>query len=129
MLGEAGRTLAEDHPGSSFALDVQGGPRALQPQAAEEACHIAQEALRNAFRHAGPSAITLLLAYNADQLMVDVTDNGRGFAQGSKAGHWGLVGMRERAARIGAALSIDSAAGAGTKVVLRVPAQLAYMET
>lgn len=126
VLQEAGRTLSEHHAGSSFALAVQGLSRPLQPRVSEEACQIAQEALRNAFRHAGPCAVTLLLAYDAEQLLVEVADQGAGFTQASKAGHWGLVGMRERAARIGATLTVDSAPGFGTKVTLRVPARLAY---
>jgi len=68
----------------------------------------------------------LLLSYGAGQLLVEVADNGAGFIQEGKAGHWGLVGMRERAARIGATLAIDSTPGAGTRVTLRVPARLAY---
>jgi signal transduction histidine kinase/ligand-binding sensor domain-containing protein len=126
VLEETGRTLSEHHAGSSFALTVEGASRPLQPQVSEEACNIAQEALRNAFHHAGPCAVTLLLSYGAGQLLVEVADNGAGFIQEGKAGHWGLVGMRERGARIGATLAIDSTPGAGTRVTLRVPARLAY---
>jgi signal transduction histidine kinase len=126
VLEENGRTLSEHSAGSSFALTVEGLSRPLLPQVEEEACHIAQEALRNAFNHAGPSAVTVLLCFGPEQLLIEVADNGAGFVQAAKEGHWGLVGMRERAERIGASLSIDSAPGAGTRVTLRVPAQLAY---
>ena len=49
-------------------------------------------------------------------------------AHGSKQGHFGLIGMRERAERIGGALSIDSGAGKGTEVILTLPAPVAYAE-
>jgi glucose-6-phosphate-specific signal transduction histidine kinase len=49
-------------------------------------------------------------------------------AHGSKDGHFGLIGMRERATRIGGALSIHSDAGKGTDVLLTLPAPLAYAE-
>jgi nitrate/nitrite-specific signal transduction histidine kinase len=52
-----------------------------------------------------------------------VRDDGRGFdpSQASPTGHWGLIGMRERAASIGATLTVTSAPGAGTEVVLVLP--------
>ncbi|PTL80200.1 sensor histidine kinase [Vitiosangium sp. GDMCC 1.1324] len=121
VLEETGLTLSEHYPGTSFALSLQGELRPLMAPVAEEVCNIAQEALRNAFRHAGPCAVRLLLDYQPGQLLVEVSDTGSGFAQAARAGHWGLVGMRERAARIGATLAVDSALGAGTRVALRVP--------
>ncbi|HEY1152191.1 MAG TPA: two-component regulator propeller domain-containing protein [Pseudoduganella sp.] len=126
VLEETGRALAEHSPGSMFALTVEGLSRPLLPQAEEEACNIAQEAVRNAFNHAGPCAVTLLLCFGPEQLLIEVADDGAGFIPVPKEGRWGLVGMRERAERIGASLDIDSAPGAGTRVTLRVPAQQAY---
>jgi len=93
---------------------------------AEEIADIAREAMRNAFRHAGASRIDVRLAYYGRQLALDVADDGRGIEDavlraGGRAGHWGLLGMRERAARIGGRLNIDSGAGRGTTVRLVAP--------
>ena len=66
------------------------------------------------------------LVYGAYQLALEVTDDGCGIEDavlraGRREGHWGLVGMRERAARIAGQLQIDSSASHGTKVGLLVP--------
>ena len=58
-------------------------------------------------------------------MRLQVIDDGRGFDPGAvvaaKAGHFGLVGLRERAARLGATLSLDSRPGSGTTVEIVVP--------
>jgi signal transduction histidine kinase len=90
---------------------------------------IAREAVTNALRHtagavtvecgAGPKAFTLCVAD---------TGAGLGAFRTGKAGHFGLTGMRERAAQIGARLQIEDGEGGGTRVLLTVPASLAYPE-
>jgi signal transduction histidine kinase len=57
-------------------------------------------------------------------LVLDVTDNGRGFDPADVApdGHFGLANMRDRAAALGGDLTISSAAGAGTHIIVRIPA-------
>ena len=64
------------------------------------------------------------------EIRVFVRDNGRGIdadvIKTGSEGHWGIVGMRERAQRIGGTLKIRSRAAAGTEVELRIPAQVAY---
>lgn len=63
------------------------------------------------------------LNYGWRRLRVTIADNGHGFeldGDGTGAGHWGLLGMRERASRIGARLSVESAPGSGTRVALDV---------
>ncbi len=94
----------------------------LDPTASAEAYRIVQEALGNAARHSGASAVQVTLARSAGLLRVVVADNGRGFdpAVGHQSG-LGLVGMRERAVLLGGTLHIDSAPGNGTRVVLEVP--------
>jgi signal transduction histidine kinase len=61
--------------------------------------------------------------YTPRELRVRVRDDGRGFdpALTGAVGHWGLMGMRERAAAIGARLTVKSAPGRGTDVLLVVP--------
>jgi signal transduction histidine kinase len=66
------------------------------------------------------------LDYEQNEVALEVRDDGKGFEAGSEAasppGHYGLTGMRERAAAIGARLDVTSAPGEGTTVRLRVPA-------
>lgn len=87
---------------------------------------IAQEAVTNALRHAGPRRVTLRLRPIEEGLELSVDDDGRGFRTGGVNGSArtgiGLIGIRERAAMLGADLSIESEPGRGTRVRLVVPA-------
>jgi len=88
---------------------------------------IAQEALHNAIQHADASEIALRLTQYPDRLRMTITDDGRGIANSSDLrrfvaeGHFGLAGMRERAAMIGGHLEVQSALDYGTVVILEVP--------
>ncbi len=88
---------------------------------------IAQEALHNAIQHADASEIAVRLTQYPDRLRMTVTDDGRGIAGGSDLprfvaeGHFGLAGMRERAAMIGGRLEVQTAPDYGTVVILEVP--------
>jgi len=89
---------------------------------------ITQEALSNVWRHAGATRASIELAYLPERLQLSIRDNGRGFAPRDNldAGHdsqggLGLLGMRERAALIGAALKINSSPGDGCHVELSLP--------
>jgi len=109
----------------TIRLSVSGRERRL-PAAHETAVlRIAQEAVANAVRHARARTIRLRLAYGTRRLRVAVIDDGRGFTVEedfrSYAGHWGLLGMQERAAGLGGALVVRSAPGRGTKVALLLP--------
>lgn len=126
VIGDALDKLQESYPGIAARLDVSGSAVRLEPALAEEVAEIAREALRNAFRHAGATRIDVRLAYGPGQLVLEVADDGRGIEDavlqaGGCEGHWGLVGMRERAARIGGRLRVDSAAGQGTTVGVTAP--------
>lgn len=126
VIGDALCRLQESYPGIAARLDVSGSAVHLEPALAEEVAEIAREAMRNAFRHAGATRIDVRLVYGRGQLELEVADDGRGIAEavlkaGRIDGHWGLVGMRERAARIGGRLSVDSAAGQGARVGVTVP--------
>ncbi|GAA4698511.1 GAF domain-containing sensor histidine kinase [Streptomyces youssoufiensis] len=101
------------------------GVRAL-PSAQEEALlRVAQEALHNALRHAGASRVEVTLArHGASGALLSVRDDGRGFdplAVRRAGRHLGLVSMRDRAAAVGGALTVESAPGEGTLIEMEVP--------
>nr|WP_229520045.1 ATP-binding protein [Massilia oculi] len=126
VIDDALRRLQDDHPGVAAGFEVDGSAVRLAPALAEEVAEIAREAMRNAFRHAGAARIDVRLTYGRRRLALEVADDGGGIAEavlqaGRRDGHWGLVGMRERAAQIGGQLTVDSRAGRGTTVRLTVP--------
>ncbi|WP_425258938.1 sensor histidine kinase [Rubrivivax sp. RP6-9] len=129
-LANACRTLADAWPGPRCELMVEGTPRELNVLVSEEAERVAREALTNALRHAGARNVLVRLAYDRDALRLKVQDDGRGFPSGTDAGlerpgHFGMAGMRERAARIGGQLNLRSG-DQGTTVTLCVGAATAY---
>jgi signal transduction histidine kinase len=123
-----GRELLGDKS-TTFAIDVVGRQRELRPRAWAEAYAICREALSNAARHANASASVLKLSYLND-LEIVVSDDGIGMSarmiSKGRCGHFGLNGMRERAAGLGARLSLESRRGAGTTVILTIPGDVAY---
>jgi len=112
-----------------FRIVVDGETRPLSPLIRDEVYRIGREALVNAFRHSGSSTIEMQICYSAD-LRLSVRDQGRGIDQeilrSGRDGHFGLVGMRERAEGIGAQLKMWSRAQAGTEVLLTVPGHIAF---
>jgi signal transduction histidine kinase/ligand-binding sensor domain-containing protein len=124
--------LSERGP-AAVTVRVQGVARSLRQSTRAELLSVGREAMLNAQKHARASTIELLLSYEADVLRLRVSDDGQGMAEalmlGSQAtpGHWGLAGMRERAAVMGAALTIHRDDGQRTAVELIVPAALAYV--
>jgi signal transduction histidine kinase len=98
----------------------------LSEEAALAVYRIAQEALHNAIQHADASEIAVQLTQYPDRLRMTITDDGRGIPNGTDlrrfvaAGHFGLAGMRERAAMIGGTLDVQSAPDYGTVVVLEI---------
>jgi signal transduction histidine kinase len=111
-------------------LTVEGDPVELHPLVREEALLISREALANAFLHANARNLEVELSYGSRALRIRVRDDGTGISPNvmskGREGHWGLVGMRERARKIRGQLDIWSTPGAGTEVELVVPADIAY---
>ena len=110
-------------------LALEGEPWPLSPGVEDQVFRIAQEALTNALKHAQAGRLRLELGFGAEALELRVEDDGRGFdaAVPKAAGHFGLVGMRERAAKVGGILDVRSAEGRGTTVRLTVPRQRAAL--
>jgi signal transduction histidine kinase len=108
-------------------LHVQGRPRRVQPQVLWELWHLAREALTNAARHSGGSALRVSVAFFPESLLLEIADNGAGWdGRPAGPGHHGLDHMRRRAQAIGAELEIDTAPGRGTRVRVSVPAERAF---
>ncbi len=94
----------------------------LPPGVGLSVYRVCQESLTNVLKHAGPSAsVTVLLRWDATQLTLDVTDDGRGAAAASDGAGHGLVGMRERATMFGGSLSAGPRPGGGFRVHLELP--------
>jgi signal transduction histidine kinase len=104
------------------AVKFSGGPVPRLPAAREEAAYrIAQEALHNALRHAAADLVTVTVQAADGSMVLEVTDDGRGFDPAAPSRRSGLASMRERARAAGGRLKVLSRPGAGTTVRLEVP--------
>jgi PAS domain S-box-containing protein len=89
---------------------------------------IAQEALNNIAKHARAENVDVILERRPDQVSLIIEDDGVGFEQGNGSSPhqgFGLLGMQERAALVGATVQIESAAGEGTTIIVRMPVVVA----
>ena len=114
----------QDRTGIACTLDARVRGRRLPLQMEQEVWRILQEALTNVERHAGARRVWVSWTTSADHARLEVRDDGCGFRPGTVTSErYGLTGMRERAAAIGAQLSIDSEPDFGThiQVDLEVP--------
>lgn len=105
-------------------LRITGEYRRAARSTEDEVMRIATEAISNVERHSGATEMAVELSYAADNLRLQVRDNGRGFDYPSSramADHYGLRGLEERAALLQAHLTIESIAGQGTTVTLIAP--------
>jgi signal transduction histidine kinase len=109
-------------------LEREGTARPYPPRVEAEIVGIAGEAMTNARFHSGCRTVWVTSGYERRELRVVVRDDGRGFdpSHATPTGHWGLIGMRERAASIGARLILTSAPGAGTEVVIVLPERFGW---
>jgi len=125
------RAAAEETDASSLSVTCTstGDPRCIHPIVADEVYRIAHETVRNARMHASASKLLLELEYG-QRLILRITDDGIGMdsalLEQGRPGHFGLQGMRERAAHIEGKLTITSAPGAGTVVTLIVAGGIAF---
>ena len=122
------RAAAEDGVrGTELRLeyDVRGTLQPLDPEAEAVVFRVLQEAIANVVKHADAHAVRVGLTYEIRGVRLSVTDDGRGFAVDpdfrAYGGHWGLLGMRERASQIRARLAVRSVPGQGSEILLLVP--------
>jgi len=115
----------EGNHGLESTCSIFGAYRRLAPGTEQEILRVAQEAIQNVRKHAGARMLFVQLDYGPQEIALEVRDDGQGFApdEAPAPGHYGLTGMRERAAVIGGKLEVTSEPGAGTTVRLRVTAR------
>ena len=120
-LEEAARRFGE-HTGIHVLVDFDARARGLDPEAADSLRGIVEEALRNVELHASASRVGVYLAAREDGgVTLVIADDGRGFdPRRARAGHFGLIGMRERAEMMGARFTVDSGPE-GTRIVVVAP--------
>ncbi|HEV7684291.1 MAG TPA: two-component regulator propeller domain-containing protein [Pyrinomonadaceae bacterium] len=123
-LSETARRLTSE-TSVQARVEVNGIFRPLPALVEDNLLRIGQEAMNNAVKHAGAQQISVNLIFAARRVQLSVRDDGRGFdkqwAANGKTGHFGLIGMRERAEQIGGTFSVNSAPGSGTEVIADVP--------
>jgi signal transduction histidine kinase len=115
--------------GISIEFHHQGIEQRLDSATELALYRMAQEALSNVIRHANASHVVLNITFMSESVTIQVTDDGVGFdvpespADFAPSGHYGLLGMNERAELIGATLGIQSSPGKGTNLIITLPIQ------
>jgi signal transduction histidine kinase len=105
----------------SWTINGLDDDHRLEPNTETAIYRIAQEALTNVARHAGVDEVTATIQARGGQIVLEISDAGSGFRADTQAGSLGLAGMHERAALIGATLTVTSERGQGTTVTLEAP--------
>ncbi|KQP39896.1 sensor histidine kinase [Pseudorhodoferax sp. Leaf274] len=108
-----------ERTGVATRLSAEGPAADLADERAETLYRIVEEALRNVERHAQARTVAVTLDGTQGTTVLCVRDDGVGFdPQAPHPGHYGMVGIQEQAALVGAALAVDSSPGAGTSLRL-----------
>ena len=112
---------------AEISLKITGAYRATPENVRDELLKIAQEATINAVRHPNANHICIQLSYEEARLLLIIYDDGQGFlasrdTRPEVSGHFGLIGMNERAKLIGADLRIESKENAGSTIIVNIPA-------
>jgi signal transduction histidine kinase len=122
-VAQAARQLTETHD-VRLKLRLGDAPR-LPADVEYNVLRIVQEAIANAVKHSSAGVIEVALEAAPQRLQVSVSDDGDGFRphdrEAASSGHYGLIGMRERASQIGGEFRLHSEPGRGTTVTLELP--------
>jgi signal transduction histidine kinase len=123
-IEQAAQQLAQTHD-MRLKLHLEPVVRQLPAETEYNLLRIAQEAIANSLKHSGGSVVDVTLENNPDEVQLTIRDDGRGFAPQEAGhetnGHYGLLGMRERARQIGAQFNLQSNSGRGTTVSVTLP--------
>jgi signal transduction histidine kinase len=108
-------------------IQTHGQPCYLTEVVEENLLRIGQEACANAVKHSGASGVHIDLEFREHQVILQIKDDGRGFhpetAPGPRQSHFGLLGISERAKRIGGRFILETAPGQGTTVRVEIPSE------
>ncbi len=123
-LNVSGRQIAND-AGIQIQIQTHGETQPLSEIVEENLLRIGQEAITNAVKHSGASTVKIELAFSPEKVTLEINDNGKGFdpdhCAGPNEGHFGLLGIRERAERMGGQATINSSPGAGACIRIEIP--------
>ncbi|MGH9591501.1 MAG: sensor histidine kinase, partial [Bryobacteraceae bacterium] len=123
-IADAAREITETKD-VRLKLRLEQGLQPLPAEVEYNLLRIASEAVSNSVKHSGAHTIEVALQSTPEALRLSVKDDGQGFGKeehaGPSAGHYGLIGMKERATQIGADLELESQPGHGTTVSVLVP--------
>lgn len=114
---------------AGYGVDVKLNLGTIRRNLSEDTEHnvfrIAQEAVTNVVKHAHAKTITITLREDRENIDLTVADDGAGFDTSristSRTGHFGIIGMQERAERLGGTFRLSSKPGAGTRIEVRIP--------
>jgi len=125
-LADAVQDLVEQartqHPGVHLQLQIEGALDAVDGELATAVYRIAQESLTNALRHAQAQQIALHVRVESQHVLVEVRDDGRGLHKDwEQTGHFGVIGMRERAESLNGTFVIEPQAAGGVRMRARLP--------
>ena len=128
-LADALQDLVEQartqHPGVHIQLQIQGALDAVEGELATAVYRIAQESLTNALRHAQAQLIALQLHAEPQHLVLEVRDDGRGLQHDWElTGHFGVIGMRERAESLGGTFTMEPIGSGGVRLRATLPLHL-----
>jgi signal transduction histidine kinase len=116
-----------DDTGIRVEVETVGEAGFVSEIVEENLLRIGQEAMTNAVKHSGAQMIKFLLQFDPRAVVLQIQDNGTGFdletCAGPKNGHFGLLGIRERAERLGGQVQISSISGKGTTIRVQIPCQ------
>src|SRR5262245_6722732 len=119
--------------GSAITLNfsMQGVLRKIDDVLEHHLLRICEEALANVVKHAQATRVEVGLDFTAQEVQLQIRDDGRGFEPkswgGAKRDHFGLLGIKERVASLCGVLSVDSAPGIGTRLLVTILTQAALM--
>lgn len=117
----------EQYNGIACSLTVFGDPIRLAQRPSINVYRVVQEALHNTGAHAGAARVDVIVVFAPRTLKLTVIDDGRGFdlaaVRQQRDGHFGLLGMEERAESLGGTLTLESTPDQGTKIEFSIPLQ------
>jgi len=123
-IADAAKEITREH-NMGLVLNLDEIPQKISAGIKYNLVHIVQEAVVNAAKHSGAATIEVSLAHAGNELRLSISDHGCGMKDvptgDAKSHHYGIIGMKERAAQVGGEVFFFGLPGRGTTVTLRIP--------